>query len=103
MEMEKKNLAIIILAVVLAASGVGNIILGISAGAFQQPEQKNVLKIGTTEGGAPAVLDPVDSWDSVSNDVIAHVCDTLWTYDLYDPDYALLYTLAKEAPTWNAA
>jgi peptide/nickel transport system substrate-binding protein len=101
--MEKKNLAIIILAVVLAASGVGNIILGISAGAFQQPEQKNVLKIGTTEGGAPAVLDPVDSWDSVSNDVIAHVCDTLWTYDLYDPDYALLYTLAKEAPTWNAA
>jgi peptide/nickel transport system substrate-binding protein len=103
MEMEKKNLAIIILAVVLAASGVGNVILGISAGAFQTPVQKNVLKIGTTEGGSPAVLDPVDSWDSVSNDVIAHVCDTLWTYDLYDPDYALLYTLAKEAPTWNPA
>ncbi|MFX1570296.1 MAG: ABC transporter substrate-binding protein [Promethearchaeota archaeon] len=103
MEMEKKNLAIIILAVVLAASGVGNIILGISAGAVKAPEQKNVLKIGTTEGSSPAVLDPVDSWDSVSNDVIAHVCDTLWTYDLYDPDYALLYTLAAEAPTWNGA
>ncbi len=102
MEMEKKNLAIIILAVVLAASGVGNVILGISAGAFKTPVQKNVLKIGTTEGGAPAVLDPVDSWDSVSNDVIAAVCDNLWTYDLYDPDYALLYTLAKEEPTWNA-
>ncbi len=69
--MEKKNLAIIILAVVLAASGVGNVILGISAGAFQVPEDKNVLKIGTTEGGSPAVLDPVDSWDSVSNDMVS--------------------------------
>jgi ABC-type transport system substrate-binding protein len=102
MEMEKKNLAIIILAVVLAASGVGNVILGIGAGAIRQPVQKNVLKIGTTEGGSPAVLDPVDSWDSVSNDVIAHVCDTLWAPDLYDPDFNLVWTLAKEEPTWNA-
>jgi peptide/nickel transport system substrate-binding protein len=101
MEMEKKNLAIIILAVVLAASGVGNVVLAMMGGAFQVPEEKNVLKIGTTEGGSPAVLDPVDSWDSVSNDVIAHVCDTLWAPDLYDPDFDLVWTLAKEEPTWN--
>jgi ABC-type transport system substrate-binding protein len=94
MEMEKKNLAIIILAVVLAASGVGNVILGIAAGAFQVPEDKNVLKIGTTEGGSPAVLDPVDSWDSVSNDLLTHVCDRLWDVDLYDPDFELEMTLA---------
>jgi ABC-type transport system substrate-binding protein len=101
MEMEKKNLAIIILAVVLAASGVGNVILGISAQFIQTPETKNVLKIGTTEGGSPAVLDPVDSWDSVSNDMIAHVCDTLWTYDLYSGDYNIIMTLAT-GYSWNS-
>jgi ABC-type transport system substrate-binding protein len=101
MEMEKKNLAIIILAVVLAASGVGNVILGIAAGAFQVPEEKNVLKIGTTEGGSPAVLDPVDSWDSVSNDMIAHTCDTLWTYELYAGDYDIIMSLATNY-SWNS-
>jgi ABC-type transport system substrate-binding protein len=100
MEMEKKNLAIIILAVVLAASGVGNVILGLSAGAFRIPPDLNTYKIGTTEGGAPAVLDPVDSWDSVSNDVIAHVCDTLWAYDLYGGDYDIEMTLATNY-SWN--
>lgn len=35
MEMEKKNLAIIILAVVLAASGVGNIFLAMQAGLIE--------------------------------------------------------------------
>ncbi len=102
MEMEKKNLAIIILAVVLAASGVGNIILGISAGAVKAPEKKNVLRDADPESGGPAVLDPVDSWDSVSNDVIRHICDNLWYYDLYDPDFALEMRLAAEYPSWNA-
>ena len=96
MEMEKKNLAIIIIAVVLAASGVGNIILGIGAQAIRTPEKKNTLKIGTTEGSSPAVLDPVDSWDSVSNDVITNVADTLWTYDLYSGNYEIINSLAAE-------
>ena len=109
MEMEKKNLAIIILAVVLAASGVGNIILGIGAGAVKTPEKKNTLKIGWTEGSSPAVLDPVDSWDSVTNDVITNVADTLWTYNLYSGDYELEMSLAAEdydpydLDNWNAA
>ncbi len=102
MEMEKKNLAIIILAVVLAASGVGNIILGIQAGAVKAPEKKNTLKVGMREGNMPAVLDPVDSWDSATNDVIIQVCDGLWAYNLYSGDYELEYTLAKEEPTWDA-
>lgn len=102
MEMEKKNLAIIILAVVLAASGVGNIILGIGAGAVKTPETKNILRDADSESGGPAVLDPADSWDSVSNDMIRHVCDNLWYYDLYDPDFALQMRLAAEYPTWNA-
>ena len=32
----------------------------------------NGLVVGTISG--PAVLDPVDSWDSASNDVIRQVC-----------------------------
>ena len=101
MEMEKKNLAIIILAVVLAASGVGNVILGM--GTFvKTPVRRNVLRDADSESAGPAVLDPIDSWDSVSNDMIRHVCDNLWYYDLYDPDFALQMRLAAEYPTWDA-
>jgi peptide/nickel transport system substrate-binding protein len=91
--MEKKNVAIIVLIVALVASGVGNVIL-VVAGGGQAPPDLNVLRYADTEGGAPAVLDPVDSWDSVSNDVIRHTCDNLWYYDLYDPDFALEMRLA---------
>jgi ABC-type transport system substrate-binding protein len=47
-------------------------------------------------------LDPVDSWDSVSNDVIRHVCDNLWYYDLYDPEFAIEMRLA-ESYEYNTA
>jgi peptide/nickel transport system substrate-binding protein len=100
MEMEKKNVAIIVLVIALVASGVGNIILAFQGG--QSPPVLNVLRYADTEGGAPAVLDPVDSWDSVSNDVIRHVCDNLWYYDLYDPDFALEMRLATNY-TYNTA
>jgi peptide/nickel transport system substrate-binding protein len=94
MEMEKKNVAIIVLVIALVASGVGNIVLVILGGGSQAPPEGNILRYADTESGAPAVLDPVDSWDSVSNDVIRHVCDNLWYYDLYDPDFALEMRLA---------
>ena len=92
--MEKKNIAIIVLIVALVGSGVGNVVLVIFSGIVKEPPKLNVLRYADTEGGAPAVLDPVDSWDSVSNDVIRHVCDNLWYYDLYDPDFALEMRLA---------
>jgi len=91
--MEKKNIALIVLVIALIGSGVGNIVLVIM-GSVEVPPDLNVLRYADTEGGAPAVLDPVDSWDSVSNDVIRHVCDNLWYYDLYDPDFALEMRLA---------
>lgn len=78
--MEKKNLAIIILAIVLAASGIGNIILGIQLGYIEvTPPDLETLVVGT--GSGPADLDPTDSWDSASNDVIEQVVETLFTYD----------------------
>jgi peptide/nickel transport system substrate-binding protein len=80
MEMEKKNLAIIILAIVLAASGIGNIILGIQLGYIEvTPPELETLVVGT--GSGPNDLDPADSWDSASNDVIEQVVETLFTYD----------------------
>ena len=92
--MEKKNIALILLIVALVGSGVGNIVLVMTSGIAQAPPDINVLRYAYSEGSAPAVLDPVDSWDSVSNDVIRHVCDNLWYYDLYDPDFALQMRLA---------
>jgi ABC-type transport system substrate-binding protein len=94
MEMEKKNLAIIILAVVLAASGVGNIILGIGAGAVKVPVTKKVVREGWREGNQPAVLDPIDCWESAGGDVIHQVMDTLWAYEPVSGDYNLVNTLA---------
>ncbi|MFW9829648.1 MAG: ABC transporter substrate-binding protein [Candidatus Thorarchaeota archaeon] len=80
MEMEKKNLAIIILAIVLAASGIGNIILGIQLGYIEvTPPELETLVVGT--GSGPNDLDPTDSWDSASNDVIEQAVETLFTYD----------------------
>ncbi|TFF99248.1 MAG: ABC transporter substrate-binding protein [Promethearchaeota archaeon] len=94
--MEKKNLVIIVLAVLLVASGVGNIILGGFSGLFAAPEAKNILRNADSEAGAPAVLDPIDSWDSVSNDLIRHVCDTLWWYDLKKPEDIETATLSMK-------
>jgi ABC-type transport system substrate-binding protein len=98
MEMEKKNLAIIFLAMTLAVSGVGNIILGIITGSGETREVKNVLRAA---GMDPYVLDPIDSWDSASNTLIRHICDNLWNYNLYDPDFALEMRLATNY-TWNS-
>ena len=94
--MEKKNVAIIVLAVVLVASGVGNVILGMGALEVTPPVVPSTFLFGT--GSGPAVIDPIDSWDSASNDVIAQVAECLWWYDLTDPDLPLEGLLAT---AWN--
>ena len=94
--MEKKNVAIIVLAVVLVASGVGNVILGLGAIQPVAPVIPSTFLLGVGEG--PAVIDPIDSWDSASNDVIAQVAECLWWYDLTDPDLPLEGLLAT---AWN--
>jgi ABC-type transport system substrate-binding protein len=105
MEMEKKNLAIIILAIVLAASGIGNIILGIQLGIIEvAPPDLETLVVGT--GSGPHDLDPVDSWDSASNDVLEQVVETLYTYDtrLFETTGTMprIPWLAAAAPVWSA-
>ncbi|MFX1496621.1 MAG: ABC transporter substrate-binding protein [Promethearchaeota archaeon] len=92
MEMEKKNVAIIVLAIALAASGVGNIILGLSQAQLTAPENLTLV-YGTAS--PPHVLDPVNSWDSASNDVLEQVVETLFTYNYSDHSQPRIPDLAE--------
>jgi ABC-type transport system substrate-binding protein len=80
MEMEKKNVAIILLAIALVASGVGNIILGIMAGLIEPtaPEAEILTYVDTA---TPYVLDPVDCWDAYSGLIIEQSAEPLFTYN----------------------
>jgi len=55
------------------------------------------LIVGT--GGGPHDLDPTDSWDRDSNDIIEQVVETLFAYNLSDPDLPIINLLA-ESHTW---
>ncbi|MFX1321320.1 MAG: ABC transporter substrate-binding protein [Promethearchaeota archaeon] len=92
--MEKKNLAIIILAIVLAASGVGNVILGIMAGVLEKPEEKTTLVFGTT--ASPTDMDPHLCKDKTGRDIISQICEGLYKFDVTDPSYPLLPVLATD-------
>ncbi|MFW9943250.1 MAG: ABC transporter substrate-binding protein [Candidatus Thorarchaeota archaeon] len=98
--MQRKNLAIIILVILIITSGYGSIILGMPYSVIKSFASKNVLKIACSSANSPAVLDPVDSWPDVSNDIIRHVCDTLLAYDLTDPALPLEMRLATSY-SWN--
>jgi peptide/nickel transport system substrate-binding protein len=99
MEMEKKNLAIIILAVVLAASGVGNIFLAMQAGLveFTPPPMDQSLVFATIAG--PTDMDPHMCYDTAGGDVISQICECLYKFDVTDPAYPLIPVLATALPT----
>jgi ABC-type transport system substrate-binding protein len=101
MEMEKKNLAIIILAVALVASGVGNIIFGVLMGGIQPfaGEQPSAIIYGTMYG--PQDADPQYMWDSASFDYALNVWEGLFAYNLSDPDVPMIPMLATDFGTWD--
>ncbi|MFX1353842.1 MAG: ABC transporter substrate-binding protein [Promethearchaeota archaeon] len=92
MEMEKKNVAIIVLAIALAASGVGNIILGLQGATWVAPVSRTLV-FGTLS--PPHVLDPVNSWDQASNNVLEQVTETLFTYNWSDHALPRINSLAQ--------
>jgi peptide/nickel transport system substrate-binding protein len=102
MEMEKKNLAIIILAVILAASGVGNVILAITGGVVTvTPPVENTLVVGFATN--PDTLDPVDCWDVPSFNVQQQVVQGLVQYNVSDhPNYPIIGVLSS-GWTWTGA
>jgi len=102
MEMEKKNLAIILLAVVLAASGIGNVLLAIAGGFFEviPPKREQDMVFGTTQGDI-VDLDPHYSYDTASNDAIDQVVETLYVFNISDPEggYPIVPALATAWPS----
>ncbi|MBD3214825.1 MAG: hypothetical protein GF311_19595 [Candidatus Lokiarchaeota archaeon] len=92
MEMEKKNIAIIALAVLLIASGAGNVYFLVAGQFAAAPQRTNTLLVGTA-GNIPD-LDPHYAWDSASIDVINQVCEGLVRNDLDDPLYTPIPSLA---------
>ena len=83
MEMEKKNIAIIVLAIALVASGVGNIIFAV-AGESIYGGDKEILRVW--DSSTPRTLDPVSSWDSQSNAIIDQVTEGLFWVDIVSPE-----------------
>jgi ABC-type transport system substrate-binding protein len=56
------------------------------------PGMPPTLLVGT--GNGPSVIDPIDSWDSASNDVISQVAETLFWYDITNASLPLKPLLA---------
>jgi ABC-type transport system substrate-binding protein len=80
MEMERKDLIIIVLSICLIFTSITGILLSFQPSGIQiMPPELDTLVIGTSSG--PNDLDPTDSWDAASNDVIEQVVETLFTYD----------------------
>ncbi|MFX0005402.1 MAG: ABC transporter substrate-binding protein [Promethearchaeota archaeon] len=52
-----------------------------------------ILRVARTSN--PVTMDPVDTWDSISNDMLDQVLETLIAYDLTDPDLPLVGRLAE--------
>jgi peptide/nickel transport system substrate-binding protein len=108
--MEKKNIAIGILAVLLIASGVGNIILGVQLGFIEvTPPESRILNLVSLTGGAPHTNDPIECWDQSSGVMIDQVAQALFDYDFsvpYDqitliPNLATGYTPNNDASEFN--
>jgi ABC-type transport system substrate-binding protein len=99
MDLEKKDWAIILLAVLAVASIIGNGVLLFLPSAVAPPDLGVTVVFGTMSG--PADLDPMDMWDSASSDLADQVCEALFTYNLTDPDLAIIPQLAKDFGKWN--
>ncbi len=82
MEMEKKNVAIIILAIALIASGVGNIILVLEP-QFEPEYGLRTVKFGNMYIAED--IDPQYSWDSASFDAGMMVWEQLFKNNLTAP------------------
>jgi ABC-type transport system substrate-binding protein len=88
----RKNIVIIVLIGALLVSGVGNIFF-IQIGPPPLFPEEGVTYVRSTSSG-PHTLEITDTWDSASNDVLGQVVETLFFYDLDDPDLPRINLLA---------
>jgi peptide/nickel transport system substrate-binding protein len=96
MEMEKKNLAIIVLAIALVASGVGNILFAIPLWLKPIPPVGQDIVSGTISGLVH--MDPQYAYDTASSQIIENVCEPLYVVNWSDPAYPTIPRLATAMP-----
>ncbi|MFX0030459.1 MAG: ABC transporter substrate-binding protein [Candidatus Hermodarchaeota archaeon] len=97
--MDKKNLTIILLAILIGASGIANIILSGEV-STSKPDEPRTAVIAASYPGL-AKNDPVDTWDQASMWHQQQVTEGLVYYDISKhPNYALVPRLA-ESWVWN--
>jgi len=100
MDRDKKSIAIIVLSIILIASGIGAIFLIIPECQPAIPVSRT-LNVGTFYG--PWDLDPINTWELKSRDIIKQVCEGLYTYNLSDPDLEIIPLLAEDYGTWDSS
>ncbi|MFX1430675.1 MAG: ABC transporter substrate-binding protein [Promethearchaeota archaeon] len=61
----------------------------------ERPKPKVTLKVGSNFYNNPVTMDPCDSWDSDSNNMLDQVVETLIAYDLSKPDLPIIGRLAE--------
>ncbi|MFW9818788.1 MAG: ABC transporter substrate-binding protein [Candidatus Thorarchaeota archaeon] len=87
------NWAILIALIVNIAVFSGFGILILSPLLTNYPPSLQILRVARTYN--PVTMDPVDAWDSTSNDMLDQVIEPLIAYDLSDPDLPLVPRLAE--------
>jgi len=102
--MEKKTLALGIIAVIAVGFGITGVVLFFAEEA-PPGEGPGVLPTTLVFGTMYIVvdLDPQGSWDSASMDVIDQVCEGLLAYDFFDANLEIGPQLATSKGTWNPA
>jgi ABC-type transport system substrate-binding protein len=89
---ESKNAVIVVLIVAIVISGIGNLVMSMLTVTL--PDHCcNCIIVAKTAN--PGTMDPCDSWDESSNDMLNQVVETLITYDLSDPGLPLVGRLAE--------
>jgi len=104
MDRDKKNIAIFVLSIALVSSGIGNLYLSFrpeNLPSIPVPPVSRALNAGTIY--SPWDLDSINSWDSISRDIIQQVCEGLYTYNLSDPNLGIVSRLAVDYGTWDSS
>ena len=100
MDRYKKRIAIIVLSTALIASGIGSIFFFIPESQLAIPVSRT-LNVGTFYGDWD--LDPINTWEVKSRDIIKQVCEGLYMYNLSDPNLGIVPLLAEDYGTWDAS
>jgi len=100
--MEKKTLALGLIAIIAVGFGITGVVLFfIEEPAEGEGALPTTLVLGTMY--IVVDLDPQGSWDSASMDVIDQVCEGLLAYDYFDPSLSIVPQLATAKGIFNTA